>query len=104
MVMTEIESKIITKLVAEIIRNGFLVSVRDEEGFELRESASVESIVRACGHTKINWLDIIERGGDPIGGVLLIFGNEADVVADYTTGNSTLNRIMNWLEGQMEDM
>lgn len=86
------ERKIIGALLVDAIEQGLLISVYDGEVWTVKVSASLREIRDAIGTTDMTVLRFRKpaMGGDTdkspksVGSVVLIHGNECDVISDYT--------------------
>jgi len=81
--MREIERQIVSLLVADCLTAGYAVGVYDGEEHTLRASRDFAEVWAALDTTDEDYL--ILRKGDADGWIRLIYGNECDVISDYTT-------------------
>ena len=84
MAFQSIETQILNRLVKDILKAGYLVHVMDGEEFVLRDSNSFVKIRKAMESTDEDYL-FLKRDGQNIGWVRLIYGNDNDVISDYTS-------------------
>ena len=94
--LRKIEADIVRAIIAEALRLGYLISVDDEEGCALKASDHAPAIVDACAHTGMDRLTFHLHNGRKlvvIGSVLVVYGEGAECIADYTD-NDHLQAIM----------
>lgn len=94
-VLSPIERKIIRSLLDAAAARGLLVSVYDGEEWTLTASDSRPAIEAAMGTTESDTLRFRKPGlgadGKPesIGSVVLVYGNEDDLISDYSDNPET---------------
>lgn len=87
------------RLIDAALENGWTVSVNDGEAWAIRRSTDRAAILAAMFSTELDLLMFREVGGEPVGAVSLIYGNDAnDLVADYSV-NPLLQAVINIVEG-----
>lgn len=82
--LSEIERRIIRKLVKTILEAGYIIKVRDEEDVVQDYTCDRNEILHAIGHTDMTTL--VVRPVDPLGRpsfISLVHGNDNDVISDY---------------------
>lgn len=80
----DIELSIARHLVRELLDHGFRISVHDGEAWALKRSTSAKDIIEALRSTDSDTLVARDAEGISKGVVQLIWGNDIDVVADYS--------------------
>lgn len=76
-----IERRIATRLVDDALAAGYSISVHDGEEWALKQSSDRATILNAMGSTDSDKLRF-RKDGEVIGTVLLIWGNEDDLISD----------------------
>lgn len=94
--MSEIETRIANKLVRTLLSKGYAISVNDGEETTVRKSRTFGEIKNALQTTDSDILIVYGPGYGRIGSILLIWGNEDDLISDHTD-NETLNEIIHRL-------
>jgi hypothetical protein len=90
------EDAIVKRLVKDTLAAGYVISVNDGEEFTVKRSADETEILTALHTTDEDYLHIRKPGEKSrVGWVRLIWGNDADVISDYTDNP----RIISLLEG-----
>jgi len=79
-----IERMVAEKLVTDALKTEYAITIRDGEEFTLRRSKEKNAILEAMCTTDEDYL-YFSLDGQNIGWVRLIWGNEEDVISDYTT-------------------
>lgn len=83
----EIERQIIARLVSDVLASGASIMVNDGEEDVTGYSRDPAEIFGAMSSTDMERLFILRdtgRDAKKLGWVLLIYGNDADVISDYT--------------------
>lgn len=83
----EIERQIIVKLVEDLLASGAQIQVNDGEEDVTEFTADAAQIFAAMSSTDMERLFVRRNTGRDafkLGWVLLIYGNDADVISDYT--------------------
>lgn len=78
-----IERRIAERLVDDILKAGHTISVYDGEETTLSKSSDRAAILGAMGTTCFDWLNVFD-GDRRVGGIMLVWGNGADVISDYS--------------------
>lgn len=84
MTTQDIESKIIRRLIRDILAAGCAISVYDGEEYTVTRSRDAAVIIGACATTDETTLTIGNDAGVRIGSIWLVHGNGPDVISDYT--------------------
>lgn len=97
------EKAIVGKLVTDLLAAGLKISVFDGEETTVRRSADAKTIFEALASTDSDTL-LIYRTDDPkrIGSILLIWGNDHDIISDYSdnaTIESFVDPVQDFAEG-----
>ena len=92
---TATEARIARKIVKDALANGWSISVYDGEEWTLMRSAKQIEILEAMCSTDMDTLRFHD-GYEAIGSVLLIWGNDEDIVSDYTDSDV----MSNFMEGR----
>lgn len=82
------EKLIVGKLVADLLAAGYSLSVYDGEEYPLRRSTDADAIYKALASTDFDRLHTHKEGYRE-GWVLLIWGNDRDIISDYTISLET---------------
>lgn len=85
--MNEVEQRIVGNLIRKALTQGLLVSVFDGEEWPLKRSADIDQITEQVAATDITTLRFFRTVEDKqvrVGDVLLVHGNEDDVIGDHT--------------------
>jgi hypothetical protein len=88
------ERKIAKALVRRALAAGYSITVHDGEEVALKTSQDEKAIFAAMNSTDSDTL-IFFRGGQRVGNVWLIWGNEDDVVSDWSD-NAEIDAIVNF--------
>jgi len=83
----EIERQIIVRLVSDVLASGAAIMVNDGEEDVTGYSRDASEIFAAMSTTDMERLFVLRdigRDKKKLGWVLLIYGNDADVISDYT--------------------
>lgn len=79
-----IERVIIDGLIDRILAKGYMISVNDGEETVISRATDKKAIQKAIGHTGETHFIVRNAEGKKLGWILLIHGNEEDVVADLS--------------------
>jgi hypothetical protein len=83
-----LEYSIVGRLVRGILAQGFALRVLDEEGGVSKRLTTEGAVMRELADLEQATLRVVDvnapEGQRNLGGVLLVFGNGEDVVADYS--------------------
>ena len=81
------------RIIKGALARSYSVSVNDGEEWTLKRSTDAAAILGALATTGQDWLRIRDADGEPVGVLLLVWGNAADgseLVADCTDTPATL--------------
>lgn len=78
---TPTERRIINRLIGAALRKGYTISVNDGEDWTIRQSNDAETITNALATTDRDTLSF-RAEGKHIGSILLIWGNDEDVISN----------------------
>lgn len=78
------ERRIITRIIRKALKVGYSVSVYDGQAWALSKSTDFEAITAEVHATDLTQLRFRLSGGAIVGSVILIHGNDEDVVHDMT--------------------
>ena len=98
---SEIEQRIVGKLVQDALAAGYSLSVWDGEEMTLVESTDADEVYKALASTDSDHLYIHTRETNPPG-VQLIWGNDCSVISDYNACLETLLAGANALADELE--
>lgn len=94
----ETEGEICAKLVRQALADGLAVSVNDGEEWTVLKSTDFDEIMAELFTTDSNTLTFRDAEGRRVGSVELIYGNEAEVISDYSAPTyAKLDRFTVWL-------
>lgn len=97
----KIERRITKRLVRDIIaKDGVSLHVRDEESACIHDQSEA-SILEAMFESGENYLVIRDRDLKKLGWIRLIWGNETDVISDYSDNEFTraiVEPVYQWIE------
>ena len=82
--LSSIEAKIIDRVITEALAKGLVISVYDGEEYPVKRSADRSKIQSEVGQTDLTTLVLRHPNGDHAGSVLLIHGNDEDVICDHS--------------------
>ena len=85
----EIESRIVARLVTDVIDSGHVVSVSDGEEVALHRSSRVLDVLASLRSTDEDYLILSRPEGSEFGWVRLIWGNCWDVISDCSDDERT---------------
>lgn len=98
-----IERLILQRLIADLLTDGWHISVNDGEETTVYNSRSAEEVFAAMRATDEDWLQIKHRERKARGWVRCIHGNGQDIISDYTVNLEYLiEPIYRWIEAQSE--
>jgi hypothetical protein len=86
--MSKIETAIARRLVANALADKLTVSVYDGGAWCLKRSTNLTEIMDALQSTDCDTLRFRNADGVSIGSVLLIWGNEDDLISDHTDNDA----------------
>lgn len=78
---TPTERRIVSRLIAAALRKGYAISVNDGEEWTVRQSTDADIITNAIATTDRDTLSF-RAEGKHIGSILLIWGNDEDVISN----------------------
>lgn len=81
--MTNIEKQIVQKTINILINAGCTISVNDGEGYTIKHSNDPSAIFNAMHSSDEDYFDVL-RQDKYIGFVYFIYGNDEDVLSDYS--------------------
>ena len=82
---TNIEKKICERIVDKALAAGYTISVYDGGAWPLKRSSNRPDILAAMYSTDSDTLRFrLPDSGEIVGSIMLVYGNGADVVCDYT--------------------
>lgn len=93
-----LEREIAEKVVDAFLAANRLVSVFDGEEYPVKRSRDKAAIMEALGSTDADALVVRDADGKRLGQVVLIWGNDIDLVSDWTDApaiNDVLEPILN---------
>lgn len=80
-----IEKKIITCIVQEAIKKGFLLTIYDGDAHPIKGSNDEAAIMKELFACDEEWIILHDQDKQWVGSMLFIYGNDGyDVVADYS--------------------
>jgi hypothetical protein len=82
--MNKTEAQIINRILSAALAHGGKVSVYDGEEWALKQSTDRAAIQAEVAATDMTTLRLRDAKGDTVGSVLLVHGNGADVICDYS--------------------
>lgn len=85
---SDIEKKIVGRLVTDILATGVTVSIYDGEEFALEDSNDEAAIYAALSSTDTDRIYVHDLSHKRVGWILLVWGNDVDIISDYTTNLS----------------
>lgn len=99
---SDTERRIVGKLVHDALMQGYPLSVWDGEEMCLVESIDPDEVYKALASTDSDVIYVHSRSTNPPG-VVLIWGNECDVISDYNTSLENLLKGANELAEKLDD-
>ena len=81
---TQHEARIARKIVKDALANGWTVSVNDGEDWVVKRSDDSRAILAALCSTDSDTLRLRDAAGERVGDILLIWGNDDDVISDHS--------------------
>lgn len=78
------EEKIARTLVSHILTTGYTISVYDGEETTVEQAVRFGDVMQALSTTDSDVLRVYDQAGKRIGNIMLVWGNDTDVIADYT--------------------
>jgi hypothetical protein len=88
----QIEMPIARRLIRNALAKGYSVSVYDGEEWALKRSTDRAAIIEALASTDCDTLRFRDNAGNVIGSMLLIWGNDDDLISDYSD-NDAMNTL-----------
>lgn len=95
------EKLIVGKLVTDLLAAGYAIDVFDGEEDAIVNSTDASAIFKAMCSTDMDRLDLT-KNKKHMGWVLLIWGNDADVISDYTTNLEAIMKPVNEFVNSLE--
>lgn len=94
--LPEIEQRIIRRLVSLLIEQGRFLTVFDGEEEVVKRTLDAERVLRAVGATDVTTLIASAKDSSSFDGkVILVHGNEAEVIADCSIAlEGTVNAVL----------
>lgn len=80
--MDATEKRIARQVVTRLLDNGYSISVWEGEDFAILKSNSIERIMKALASTDSDVLRAYDADDNPMGSVLLVWGNGEDLISD----------------------
>lgn len=84
---SEVERRIVGKLVQDALASGYSLSVYDGEEITVVESHDPDEVYKALASTDSDRLYVHHTDEIRRGWVLLIWGNDSDVISDYSASD-----------------
>ena len=81
---SEVERQIVRRLVSDILAKGYRLSVYDGGEFTVKFSTDATAILDALASTDSDNLIIRRADKSRVGFVMLIWGNDTDLISDHT--------------------
>lgn len=82
---TRTERTIVRRLIDAILASGYVVSVNDGEDIVIKQSDNKAAILAVLASTDSDTLIVRDKDGQKICAFWLIWGNDEDVISDYTS-------------------
>lgn len=82
--MNFIQQKIVNKILSDAFASGYTVSVWDGEEWTVKSSTNRKEILSALATTCDDVLAFRRPDKSLVGKVLLVYGNDYDLITDYT--------------------
>jgi hypothetical protein len=82
---SDVEKRIVGKLVTDLLAVGFILHVYDGEEFAIENSSDPAAIFAALSSTDTDNVYVAHANGRHAGSVHLVWGNDCDVISDYST-------------------
>jgi hypothetical protein len=83
---SDIEKKIVGRLVVDVLAAGYSITVwNGGDEAELTKSSDADAIFKALAASDQDELVIFNKRGSRDGWIRLVWGNDVDVISDYTT-------------------
>lgn len=93
--LPEIDQRIITAMVDDVLAAGLSITVYDGEDYAIRRSADKDAILASLAATDGDTLYFFPKdGGQRIGSVNLVYGNEPGVVISDHTDNEVMTQLL----------
>jgi len=100
-----VERTIAQRLVRDIIRKRFQVSVWEGEAYSIKLSTNEAAIFEAMASTDSDRLVIHDMESKCVGWVWLIYGNDVDLISDHSDNaamQAIIEPIYEWIEGKAD--
>jgi hypothetical protein len=81
---TEIERRIVRKMVKLALARGYMISVNDGEEWAVKGSKKIMEIMDAIQSTDSDMIRFRSSTGAKVGDCWLVYGNGFEVISDYT--------------------
>lgn len=101
----DIERTIVKRVITDFLAAGYALGVYDGEETVLKDSILPARIMGAMFSTDEDWLKVYLINGSPTepnkvcGWVRFTYGNDADVICDYTTNFEPIMKpVLDWTE------
>ncbi len=96
---TPAEKTIVGRLIRAAHKQGWTISVHDGEEWALKRSRDLAAVRAALASTDSDNVVFRDVNGEPMGSVLLIWGNDEDVISDMSAPNSAaLDDFSAWVD------
>lgn len=96
------EKLIVGKLVCDLLAAGFALTVDDGEEKTIKRSTDAAAIFKALSSTEMDRLYVSKGAVNYDGWVLLVWGNDTDVISDYTTNLQAIMEPVNEFVNSLE--
>lgn len=94
-----VERMIADRLVAHLLRRGYLLDVNDGEETVLHKADTFDAVWKAMFSSDEDYLTVRDATGERVGAIWLIWGNGFDVISDYSTRlDAELKPVLEWAE------
>ena len=90
---TPAERRIVRKMIKDALAKGWTISVFDGEEWALKRSRKEHDVLEALCSTDSDTLKFRDKLARPIGNVMLVWGNDEDVISDHSD-NEKMNAFM----------
>lgn len=98
-----IEARIVGRLVTDLLAAGLTIAVfGDGEGPDLEDTNDAEAIFAELSACSTDELTLRDASGAYAGWILLVWGNDAHVISDYTTRLEAVMAGANALADELE--
>lgn len=97
-----IEKIIVGRLVTDLLAAGYKLRVYDGEEYATDWTTDAAAIYEVLSSTEMDRLDATKDGSKIIAWIVLVWGNDTDIISDYTTSLEAtmkpINEFVNTLE------